>query len=427
VLLFVFTVAALNLALGMAVAVALSHDWANIDLRRLISWAGRQAPAAEEPPVPTGPAVDVAPGETPAGIPLPEGWRERLSSGGVEPATALEAALHLLRMEDEAFRLRWMTVEQAARTASRHTVEEAHAAVAPLRSEASTWLGWARLFLEDLAPYRESFQQEQACADQLEELLLDQISRVDALREKHDAMLQEADAEIGLRRFLRECAAVYEKSCLLRDFALDQLARLLVARGAIADMPADWQRDTVSGYPNRLGLETLLSDWTNGDPTRKRMVSGAFVEIDRLGKLNERLGVLQTDRVIRAFAKLVEGVVRADRGDRVVRVAGPTLFVLLSDAGVAGAKAAAERIRQTVEAATFQSLHEEFTLAANCSVCDYLFDDNSPGLLSRLQAGITEAKRGGRNRTAIDEGRGPVLFDAQPIQVRAQTVKVTAG
>jgi PleD family two-component response regulator len=98
--------------------------------------------------------------------------------------------------------------------------------------------------------------------------------------------------------------------------------------------------------------------------------------------------------------------------------------VLLSDAGVAGAKAAAERIRQTVEAATFQTRSEEFTLAANCSVCDFLSDDTLPELLVRLQAGIAEAKRGGRNRTAIEEGQGPVLFDAQPIQVRAQTIQV---
>lgn len=428
-LLFVFTVATLNFGLGLVLAVALSHDWTSLrwNFRGLASlWARKSPEPAPEVVIPPSVVSELAAGDVAVGIELPAGWRGRLAVGQVEPETVWDAVLHLIRLEDDAFRNRWMAVEHTARSASRHTVEEAHAALAPLRSEATTWLGWARLLLEDLAPFRSQLGEAQASADQLEELLLDQMSRVDVLREKHEAALQEADAEMATRKFLRECAGIYEKSCLLRDFVLDQLARAISARQGVADMPAAWQRDLVSGYPNRLGLETLLADWATGDPTRKRLVSGAFVEIDRLGKLNDRLGVQQSDKVIRAFAKLVEGVIRSDRGDRVVRVGGPTLFVLLSDAGVAGAKAAAERIRQTVEAATFETLHEEFTLAANCAVCDYLCDDTTTGLLTRLQAGIAEAKRGGRNRTAIDEGQGPVLFDAQPIQVRAQTIKVGA-
>jgi len=430
VLFFVFIVATLNLALGMGLAIATSHPWGNLrfDLRSLFSLVARRGPqpVAEQPVVPA-PISESEPAESRAGIELPPGWRERLETGSVEPGSVVEAVLHLIRLEDEAFRTRWMTVESGVRSTPRHSVEEVHSALGPLRSEATTWMGWAKSLLEDLALVREQIGNGQACTDQVEELLLDQMSRIESLREKHDALLQEPDAEIGMRRFLRECGTVYERSCALRDLVLDQLAGLLVAAGGVNDMPSAWQRDSVTGYPNRLGLETALADWAANDPPRKRLISGAFVEVDRLGKLNERLGVQQSDHVIRAFAKLVEGVVRSDRGDRVIRVGGPTLFVLLADAGVAGAKAAAERIRQTVEAATFQSLHEEFTLAANCSVCDYLLDDTTSALLERLRAGIAEVKRGGRNRTAIDEGQGPVLFEAQPIQVRAQTIKVSAN
>jgi diguanylate cyclase (GGDEF)-like protein len=305
-----------------------------------------------------------------------------------------------------------------------NTDSAARAALEPLRVAMAGWLDWLGAFMTALKSLRPRLEEHHATVDRLEELLLDQVGKIESLGSEHEAMLEGSDKELAVRKVLREYAAIFEMAHALRDIVLDQLAMHLHAAADMAGVPAQWQQDAVTGFPNRLGLDSLLAQWLEHDPTRKRQVSGAFIEIDRLGKLNERLGVQQSDQVIRAFAKLVEGVVRSDRGDRVARVAGPTLFVLLSDAGVEGAKAAAERIRQTVEAATFQTRREEFTLAANCSVCDFLPDDASPALLTRLRAGIVEAKRGGRNRTAIDEGQGPVLFDAQPIQVRAQNIQV---
>lgn len=436
-LLFVFIVAVLNFALGVGVAIVSSHDWTDYLLAAgKMRWRPRNKTAAAPLQAAVTPAAQVSlkaaldSQETAviADVPqldLPAGWQQRLAEHQIVPDTVLEAVLHLVRVELEAHRGRWVSAEQSLRAAIRTSGDvAAQSAVAPLRAELVSWLGWVQGFLAALKSIRPRLAGHEASIDRIEELLLDQMGRIEALREQQDGLSQAADSEGAVRKLLREFAAIFEMSYALRDFVLDQLARVLGSAGNIADMPTAWQRDLTSGYPNRLGLETILADWLQQDPSRKRLVSGAFVEIDRLGKLNERLGMQQSDQVIRAFAKLVEDVVRSDRGDRVARVAGPTIFVLLTDADVAGAKSAAERIRQTVEAATFQSRTEEFTLAANCAVCDLLPDDTTPDLLARLKAGIAEAKRGGRNRTAIDEGQGPNLFDAQPVQVRAQTIQV---
>jgi diguanylate cyclase (GGDEF)-like protein len=435
VLLFVFAIALLNVALGMGVAIVSSHDWSSYLSRlkyvklRLPKRPSTPVAQTSSPPVQTTVAVDrlvetVDPAAQ-ARLSLPDGWHERLAQHQIDPITMLEAVLHFVRVEVETHRARWIAADQSLRGALHiNSDAAAQTALEPLRSEMSTWLGWVRSFLPALKSLRPRLTEHEACLDHIEELLLDQVGRIEGLRDQHDGISEAGDKELAIRKFLREYATIFEIAHSLRDFVLDQLAIALHAAGRIDDIPAAWQRDPVSGFTNRLGLESLLAELLQQDPSRKRLVSGAFIEIDRLGKLNERLGVQQSDLVIRAFAKVVEGVIRCDRGDRVARVAGPTILVLLTDAGVAGGKSAAERIRQTVEAATFQSRREEFTLAANCAVCDFMCDDTVPDLLARLRAGIVEAKRGGRNRTAIDEGQGPVLFDAQPIQVRAQTIQV---
>jgi diguanylate cyclase (GGDEF)-like protein len=375
--------------------------------------------------VPQGvPSPDAAAPVVPR-LDLPQGWHECLAQDQVFPTRLLEAVLHMVRIELQLHRDRWITAEQSLRAAMQLGSDGAiQAALGPLRTELEAWVGWLQPFLAALKGLRERLGEHVACADRIEESLLDQASRIEALQEQQNEVAQSSDKELALRKYLREYATIFEMAHALRDYVLDQLAIAAHGAGRLGDMPAAWLRDSVSGYPNRLGLELLTEELLRQEPARKQLITGAFIEIDRLGKLNERLGVQQSDQVIKAFAKLVEGVVRSDRGDQVARVAGPTMFVLLSDAGVAGAKAAAERIRQTVEAATFQTRREEFTLAANCAVCDLQPDDTMAALLARLKAGIAEAKRGGRNRTAVDEGQGPVLFDAQPIQVRAQTIQV---
>jgi diguanylate cyclase len=436
VLLFFVVVAVLNLALGVCVAIVHSHDWP--DFAQI--WQRIRPPSPKVSVEASAPAVETKPLIAPLeeesstvdasdAVPqleLPEGWRERLAADHIVPKLVWEAVLQFVRVELETHRARWVSAEQSLRAAMHiNTDAAARAALEPLRQAMTGWLAWLGAFMTALKSLRPRLEEQRATVDRLEELLLDQVGRIESLVSEQEGTLEGSDKELAVRKILREYAAIFEMAHALRDFVLDQLAIQLHSAGlSPAEVPADWQRDPVSLFPNRLGLESLLVDWLKHDPTRKRPVSGAFIEIDRLGKLNERLGVQQSDQVIRAFAKLVEGVVRSDRGDRVARVAGPTMFVLLSDAGVVGAKAAVERIRQTVEAATFQTRREEFTLAANCSVCDFLPDDTTPVLLARLRAGIIEAKRGGRNRTALDEGQGPVLFDAQPIQVRAQSIQV---
>lgn len=434
-LLFVLVVAVLNLVLGAGLAVALSCDFSEfrLDFEWLHHWLARKQLTEPPEPAPHVAPVIVAPpiGEQaesdtpqPLMVDLPEGWAARLAASGVQPRSLVEAALHLVRVEEIASRDRWIAAEYTLRTATLKPVSVPPSALTPLCNEAANWITWARDVVTGLNERRADLGEYESWASELEELLADQIARMQGLRELGSAASQESEPDSAVRRFLHECSTLFEKAYALRDLALDRLGQLLVAEQRVLETPEVWRQDATLQYPNRLGIEAALAQWMQNDPQRQRPLSGVCIEIDRLGKLNERLGVQQTNHVVRAFARLVETTIRSERGDRIMRAGGSSIFVMLGDTPMAGAKVGAERVRQTIEAATFLSNSEEFTLAANCAVCELGAEETATQLLARLKAGIAEAKRGGRNRTAVDEGQGPILLDPQPIQVKAQSIPV---
>src|SRR4051794_26938503 len=246
----------------MGVAIVSSHDWTDY-LSRLKNVRLRLpkrplAPVTQtaSPPVQTAVAVDplmeTAISPTRARLNLPDGWDERLAQHQIDPITVLEAVLHFLRVEVEAHRSRWIAADQSLRGALHiNSDAAAQTALEPLRSEMSTWLGWVRSFLPALKSLRPRLTEHEACLDHIEELLLDQVGRIEGLRDQHDGISEAGDKELAIRKFLREYATIFEIAHSLRDFVLDQLAKALHAAGRIDDIPAGWQRDPVSGFANR--------------------------------------------------------------------------------------------------------------------------------------------------------------------------------
>jgi diguanylate cyclase (GGDEF)-like protein len=418
----VFVIALLNLALGMGVAIVAARD--DLDPSIMLSSAlallrnlrrGRHsASLSEEDHAAAKAVIESSP------IELPAGWNERLAD--VQPPSLAEAMLHMVRLENASQFTRWLAVERSLRVSLGSNDAPSAALFTALRSALDDSAHWVNQFLELLRARRDELNEEELVR-QFEDLLLDEADSLKLVVTQDYASL--ADVETPVRRALRDLQRVFDKSFLVRDFVLDQLAQRLAASGRAAQASPDLQRHASVGSANRIGAETYLAEFRAGDSAHKRLLSGALVEIDRLSKLNERLGVQQTDLVMRAFGRLLETIVRRDRGDRVAWIGGPTFFLLLVDTAAPGAKAAAERVRQTVEAATFVLGGDQFTIASNCAVAEMLVEDSLTDTIARLQLGIAEAKQGGRNRTAIDEGQGPTLFEPEPMHVKARMVEVS--
>jgi diguanylate cyclase len=150
-----------------------------------------------------------------------------------------------------------------------------------------------------------------------------------------------------------------------------------------------------------------------------------LVDFDRFSKINLRLGTRSGDRTIGAVAgQIVEGL-SADRGvERLVRIGGQSLLIVLGDNGPRQALATAERLRQAIEATTFDDEGTEFELTVSCGVVEGGRNESVAELLRRASEALKFAKKSGRNRCALDEGQGPTLVDPPQFPVKGRIINL---
>ena len=436
---FVATVALLNLMLGMGMAIVVSHETA--DLKKMfrslpIPFLKRKGTAGNEsthsPETIHSAHGDHASADRHAeperknfGLDIPDPWGAMLKASKVHPQTSFEAVLLCLRLQLTSFQPSLTTCEKTLRALGSQPAREALIAqLEQLKQVVEPWKVWANETAAWVTVHHDSLRIAESFAIEIEEKLLDRVTHAKNVLRLAASCAEEAKTEAVLRALLNEINRDLEGTHLLIDRMLDLLAMSLAGEQRADELPLDWQNDAATGLYNRCGLESIMCEWKRNDPQQKRLLSGLFVECDRLGKLNERFGTACGDQIFTSFAKIVNEAVRLDRGDKAVRISGAVVGILLADTGAAGARFAAERIRQLIEATTFQVGAEELTLAANCAVTEFMLDDKLPEVLRRLQEGIKEAKKAGRNRTAIDEGDGPKVFDALPMTVKGRVVRV---
>lgn len=128
--------------------------------------------------------------------------------------------------------------------------------------------------------------------------------------------------------------------------------------------------------------------------------------LDRFKHVNRRFGHQAGDRVLREFAAVVRGALRA--GDLVGRYDGEEFCVLLPNTAVKAALEAGERLRATIAARRLGGLAPAVTVSIGVAPCEV----QHPGSLHIAIAGadqaLQRAKEGGRDRVA-----GPVAAQAQ--------------
>ncbi|MDN5855351.1 MAG: GGDEF domain-containing protein [Actinomycetia bacterium] len=115
-----------------------------------------------------------------------------------------------------------------------------------------------------------------------------------------------------------------------RESRLERLARL----------------DPLTGLPHRGGIEQELG--ASIDEARRTGRDGAvlFCDVDRLKRVNDRLGHAAGDEVLRASAAILRQTVRAR--DVVIRYGGDEFVVVARDISASSANALADRIRDLV-------------------------------------------------------------------------------
>jgi diguanylate cyclase len=417
VILFILSIAIMNLGLGYALAVVLSD--APLALPELIERIRAAALAPEPEPVPELPAPVVD------DLPLP--WQEQLQEAQLIPGTFFEGLLLKLWIEIAPLREQLLTAEVRGRLAQSRLDQAAELQL--LADVHTLQVGFA----EHLQHVYTILQQFYALLDEPEafkEELEEELERRIAFAERCGQELASIDVakepDLGGRQLLSTLAQWIEQVHEHRDCVQSFLATKFREGSELNGPGQPLYLDPLTGQISRFGIENLLSLWWQEDPQRLRLVSCALVDVDRFDRFNERLGHRAGDRLLHAISNLLQEGIRTDRGfDRLARMSGQQFFVFFGDTGPKNAGIAVERIRQNIEATTLDYEGNEFDFTISVGIVAIRRDDTPETLFARLREALQTAKKHGRNRTSIDDGEGAqTLFEPKRFPVKAQLVRI---
>lgn len=184
----------------------------------------------------------------------------------------------------------------------------------------------------------------------------------------------------------------------LREVA-DEFNRMIVrVHEAEQSLVAQARQDPMTGLDNRRSFEEAMS----AAFARLRRQNEGFVllmlDVDHFKKVNDTHGHGAGDDVLRAVASTLAASVR--EVDRVFRIGGEEFAAILSDVGLSGAGAVAERVRAAVESTPVQTQGREVRVTISIGLCAAQQSGTADELLRAADAALYAAKSGGRNRVA---------------------------
>ncbi len=158
--------------------------------------------------------------------------------------------------------------------------------------------------------------------------------------------------------------------------------------------------DGLTGLLNKMTITRLLGEELDKAQRYHRRVSVLLVDLDNFKGLNDTLGHLMGDRVLRLVSEVLRRNLR--RQDRAGRFGGEEFIVVLPETGPRGATALAERIRQAVERSVSPALHLVSPVTASFGVACYPARGGDPKLLlDGADAALYRAKGMGKNRVEL--------------------------
>ena len=155
--------------------------------------------------------------------------------------------------------------------------------------------------------------------------------------------------------------------------------------------------DELTGLANLRAFRARLGAEVERARRHDRDLSLVLIDLDHFKRVNDAFGHLEGDRVLGAIAGALAVAARGD--DFAARFGGEELALLMPGSDAAGAVAAAERLRETVESLTVTvGDGEEIAITASFGVATASGQSaSSHELLAAADAALYEAKRAGRN------------------------------
>ncbi len=179
--------------------------------------------------------------------------------------------------------------------------------------------------------------------------------------------------------------------------------------------------DELTKLKNRRTFEQAFETMLSRAKRQRGPLSIIITDIDRFKRFNDTYGHPFGDLVLQRVAAVLQQAVR--QVDLAARWGGEEFTILLEDASEEGALQLAERIRQDVQALTFEHETGPVRLTLSLGTATYPDDARTPAdLLSRADEALFYAKEHGRNQAVAASTLRPVdppmvaAHDPQPAE-----------
>lgn len=162
--------------------------------------------------------------------------------------------------------------------------------------------------------------------------------------------------------------------------------------------------DPLTGIANRRFLDELLAVEVARTNRYDTPLAVVMMDLDHFKELNDRFGHQAGDHALRHVAALLEAEKRV--GDVVARYGGEEIVAVLPHTDAAAAAAWAERVRERLAAAAVVWQGAELAVTASFGLAAAPEHGlTAVELVERADTALYEAKRLGRNRTAVASPR----------------------
>lgn len=157
--------------------------------------------------------------------------------------------------------------------------------------------------------------------------------------------------------------------------------------------------DALTGIANRLGYNERIEQEFKRWKRFRQPLSLVAWDLDHFKTINDSYGHRAGDRVLRAFAKLLNDRVRET--DFVARY-GEEFVMLLIGTPATDARNVAEAVREDIGRLGFHFRGTPVNVTASCGVTEAREGDTAESLFDRADRALYRAKESGRDRSVVD-------------------------
>lgn len=159
-------------------------------------------------------------------------------------------------------------------------------------------------------------------------------------------------------------------------------------------------RDELTGVFNRRELIRIAEQEKERFERHESPFCLCLIDVDYFKRINDTYGHAAGDQVLKRLAGKIREEIRST--DYFGRYGGEEFLLILVGSDAAAAASFSDRIREAIEALSFDNMPDIASVTISIGVAQYLSGETIEQTLTRADSALYLAKNAGRNRVAVD-------------------------